>query len=156
MNPPNSFNEMLERHKAEEKLSEKEKEARVNGNFPSIHDPDEQFEKLKQSYREEQRLSEVEREARVYGKLHGDQLNILPGVRAREGRVIATLPPLRSQLTPMLSKREHFAGVAMQGLLSDFECAKLYARIMTGEEKPKQIAEVAVKYADALIKELEK
>ena len=43
-----------------------------------------------------------------------------------------------------LTKREYFAAIAMQGILS------------TGSGHEKQIAEAAVIYADALLSELEK
>ena len=44
-----------------------------------------------------------------------------------------------------LTKREHFAGLALQGLLNE----GVYAKYSDG-------AEDAIKYADALLKELEK
>lgn len=45
-----------------------------------------------------------------------------------------------------LTKREYFAGLAMQGLCAD----------PNPELKPKVVAEMAVRYADALINELNK
>lgn len=48
----------------------------------------------------------------------------------------------------MLDKREAFAAMAMQGLVSSLTISR--------DELSEGIAETAVKYADALIKELEK
>jgi len=48
-----------------------------------------------------------------------------------------------------LTKREWFAGMAMQGI---FHCIKLNGR----NDEPKAIAEMSVKMADALIDELKK
>lgn len=44
-----------------------------------------------------------------------------------------------------LTKREHFAGLAMQGLLADFQVDGTH----------KEISNVAIKMADALLAELE-
>ena len=45
-----------------------------------------------------------------------------------------------------LTKREHFAAMAMQGMLADHTC----------DAEPDAFAEVAVNYADALIAKLNK
>ena len=50
-----------------------------------------------------------------------------------------------------LTKREHFAGLALQGWLA--RCANAPH---TAELNPDSIAEVAVSFADALLKQLER
>lgn len=52
-------------------------------------------------------------------------------------------------VTKGLTKRELFAAMAMQSLVSAF-------KTLRGPGLPKQLAELSVKYADALIAELER
>jgi len=60
----------------------------------------------------------------------------------------ATISGTKNECYTGLSKREYFAGLAMQGLLSNPEAGV--------DEAPNDAAEYAVKQADALLKELEK
>lgn len=52
-----------------------------------------------------------------------------------------------------LTKREHFAAMAMQGLLADPTYADVFE---TAEEWRKNIAEASVEFAECLLAELEK
>ena len=54
-----------------------------------------------------------------------------------------------------LNKREYFAGLAMQGLLSD-KSTRINGELVTAENVLELITKRAVDYADALLKELEK
>jgi len=53
-----------------------------------------------------------------------------------------------------LTKREYFAGLAFNGLISD--TATTFASVQEGEAPAKRIAKMSVNLADALLKELEK
>lgn len=59
---------------------------------------------------------------------------------------------------PGLTKREYFAGLAMQGYVSDVENLKMALKLQKfgGGTVAKIIAQSAIEHADALIKELEK
>lgn len=52
-----------------------------------------------------------------------------------------------------LTKREHFAGLAMQGLIASLA---LFTTASTTEYWKKNTIEAAVEFADALLKELDK
>lgn len=62
------------------------------------------------------------------------------------------------QLSTGLTKREYFAGLAMQGLISDVETLRMALRLeeLGGGTLVTQIAKSARLHADALIKELNK
>jgi hypothetical protein len=50
------------------------------------------------------------------------------------------------QLHPGLTKREYFAGIAMQGYCANYHCWQ--------EKTADQVAALSLQYADALLKEL--
>ena len=62
---------------------------------------------------------------------------------SKDEQTFTILPPAEiNYVTPTLTKREYFAGLAMQGLVY--------------KDWAKPAAEMAVEYADALIEELER
>lgn len=69
-----------------------------------------------------------------------------------------------TEMTPIhmvgLTKREYFAAMAMQGLLSSEWAGRPKFRVITGLDEPEErnpsVAELAVFHADSLILELER
>mgnify|MGYP003596640768 CR=1 FL=1 len=59
-----------------------------------------------------------------------------------------------SEIEIGLTKREHFAGLAMQGLLTIFQDNEINP-IVPNESNVNYMAELSVKAADALLKQLE-
>ncbi len=54
-----------------------------------------------------------------------------------------------------LTKREHFAGLAMQGILASKYYGEFIKEVSDTEDKPKGCSLIAVKMADALLKALD-
>lgn len=55
-----------------------------------------------------------------------------------------------------LTKREHFAGLAMQGILTNSLLVNEISDIVSGKSILKPVATLALNHADTLLKELEK
>lgn len=63
--------------------------------------------------------------------------------------VLTQSPSLQNETSLGLTKREYFAGVALQGILSNRWSMEF------GNYNEEQKAEMAIKYADELLKQLE-
>lgn len=55
-----------------------------------------------------------------------------------------------------LTKREYFAAMAMQGIISNRELYRGFAKLDTSREIGQIVASASIEYANALIEELEK
>lgn len=64
--------------------------------------------------------------------------------------------PSTRSLTPGLTLRQHYAGLAMQGMLSRPDCQPYSASVQAEAQHLQTVAAKAVQHADALLAELAK